>query len=409
MEAIFIVLDESFPGHKGRPGMVGGSSRVYHGTTIGNLRGIARKGIIPRYSNYGFGKENKVWVSTSFNKAAQWGKDNATWLPEGKSFAVVKAIIPSGIALTPDKRKDQWGPVEGSFTLKNVKKEWIQSATVFIRGRKFKEFSMSELKRKALKEDINENGDTVVYIPVSLNSELLTDFEVPMDLNESFPDHAGRPGKEGGSLPRGRSEAFTLPEGEIDIKSSGSLLSGDVTKIKNDILKWKNQASQDIAKAAMRDAGLADDPKSTYTFFKDISGTVQGVLNTVDLLGTVYVHWLASNQRGVGTLLMQRVFQEAIKRNVPVQLLSTRPARGFYQKLGMVEDSKDTFRIDVDKMREVMGMKLIEAVKKIDWTAIVNSEPKDGAFAIKPKQVKESVMIVLDESFPGHEGRLGEE
>jgi hypothetical protein len=143
----------------------GQHEKVFHGTTIGVIRKILEEGITSgKYHNWGDfyykGRENKVFVTTSFEKAIFWAKAVAgRFHGSEKNAIIVEADIP----------KEYWGvhAEKDKFTqgniLPSVKPEWITNVYDTEGNLATKTFDSLKLERfqKA------DKGFIKVYIPLS--------------------------------------------------------------------------------------------------------------------------------------------------------------------------------------------------------------------------------------------------
>jgi N-acetylglutamate synthase-like GNAT family acetyltransferase len=157
----------------------------------------------------------------------------------------------------------------------------------------------------------------------------------------------------------------------------------EMDHLRSEVEQWKSPEAKKIAHQAI------EDEADSLMVFKDAAGKVQGLASVVmnPDESTLAVSALASNQRGVGTALMHRVFDRAVKENVKLTVWSTHEATGFYKKLGMRQRGLGSaiFVILPEKMKRILAferkMQKQTESEEIDWASLIKEEPTNGCFS----------------------------
>jgi len=249
--------------------------------------------------------------------------------------------------------------------------------------------------------DIGENS--VYSISVPLGSPDPEDVEVaklrvmagiPLDRliadekggpGSGYRGHAGRPGHQGGSAPRGAAEAGTGTGPTFSILEPGQRVDDA------QIADWEGKR-HGAAKNALREYNTT----VAYTLLLAKQGdetvgiaTVRGHRGLPTLALAMKgekgpfaeVSWLATKRAGYGRQMMDRIAAYAMERGHGVSLGAAESAKGFYRKIGMNEAAPGTgvFYWTPQDLRERYGSKALED----------DQEPEDGVFTTGPLQEQE--------------------
>jgi len=129
---------QTFEGHEGRPGLVGGSLPkdqqadkqtggksmvVHHGTSIQNVASIKQSGILKKKAPIG-SRPASVYFMNDFNQTRDYVQD--LHLEEGKGYAIITFNIPNGVKVIEDEEEG------GSYRIEeSVPPGWIQSIAYY--------------------------------------------------------------------------------------------------------------------------------------------------------------------------------------------------------------------------------------------------------------------------------------
>jgi len=172
-------------GHKGRPGLVGGSSKnenysvgkslaVYHGTSIESAKKIKNEGLKTRKASIGK-RPPSVYFMNDFQSTRDYVQES--YLEEGEGYAIIEFEIPPGAQVIEDEEEGDSYRIET-----DVPANFIRSITYYD----------SNDKRINLEEKSNRIGYCAIVFPLESDKEL-------GGPGSGFKGHRGRPGLVGGS------------------------------------------------------------------------------------------------------------------------------------------------------------------------------------------------------------------
>lgn len=235
--------------------------------------------------------------------------------------------------------------------------------------------------------------------------------------------HRGRPGKIGGSLPKGAAALHieTLPnnKGDVYLYHLGHNPMSDELKSQwlKQISEWprttdREDARRWIASDAVRTSG---DTASIAVALKgnELMGAIsyRGANTWDDMKATsVYVYDLASKQRGYGTSLIMNAVRDADRNKVELKLYALKDAVPFYLGLGFKREMDRSGRMDYDEcslyLDTAQAKKLVKmSTKKTkalsEWEQFLalmeKLEPEDGAFTMPKKVLRPKQLLPIFE------------
>ena len=113
----------------------------------------------------------------------------------------------------------------------------------------------------------------------------------------------------------------------------------------------------------------------------------------------MYIVGLASKEKGVGTTLMRKAAEMAVKENRPLAWDKTK-AQGFYEKLGFKPDTNGNFVASVDQLKQFLGQtKVVRTLTPLEEATtrlrafyakeMPNRKPEDRLFPVDEQVVAE--------------------
>jgi SPP1 gp7 family putative phage head morphogenesis protein len=143
----------------------------------------------------------------------------------------------------------------------------------------------------------------------------------------------------------------------FNIKRVNGLSDSEHTKLLNTVYNiWKDvhPGAQGTAKEGL---GILKGIESSRGY---LSYTKKGLFNGSAVFNidnqTLFLSYLSSAEKGVGTALMKSLAEEAIEKQLIIKLKSTSSAEGFYKKLGL-KRNKDGYHVwNKDKMSEFLKL-----------------------------------------------------